>query len=64
MCLGAGTRAAGDRRAVLSPLNLDRENPTLIGGDSLSGSHHLDQNFLSPPVFGCSRYQTGCAISM
>ena len=27
-------------RAVLSPLDLERENPNLIGGDSLSGSHH------------------------
>ena len=45
-------------RAVLSPLDLERENPNLIGGDSTSGSHHLDQNFLMRPVFGWSRYKT------
>ncbi|SDR41553.1 Phytoene dehydrogenase-related protein [Rhizobiales bacterium GAS113] len=44
--------------AVFSPRDLERENPNLIGGDSLSGSHHLDQNFLFRPVFGWSRYKT------
>jgi phytoene dehydrogenase-like protein len=29
-------------RAVLSPKDLERENPNLIGGDSIAGSHHLD----------------------
>lgn len=45
-------------QAVFSPLDLERENPNLIGGDSLSGSHHLDQNFIFRPVFGWSRYKT------
>ena len=45
-------------RAVFSPLDLERENPNLIGGDSLSGSHHLDQNFFLRPVPGWSRYRT------
>ncbi|WJR69076.1 NAD(P)/FAD-dependent oxidoreductase [Neorhizobium sp. CSC1952] len=45
-------------RAVFSPLDLERENPNLIGGDNLSGSHHLDQNFLFRPVAGYSRYRT------
>ena len=45
-------------RAVFSPLDLERENPNLIGGDSLSGSHHLDQNFFLRPVPGWSRYAT------
>lgn len=45
-------------RAVASPLDLERENPCLVGGDSLSGSHHLDQNFLFRPVAGYSRYRT------
>ena len=45
-------------RAVFSPLDLERENPNLIGGDSLSGSHHLDQNFFLRPVPGWSRYKT------
>lgn len=45
-------------RTVVSPKDLERENPNLIGGDSLSGSHHLDQNFLFRPLFGWSRYKT------
>jgi phytoene dehydrogenase-like protein len=48
-------------RAVYSPLDLERENPSLIGGDNLSGSHHLDQNFLFRPVAGYSRYATPVA---
>jgi phytoene dehydrogenase-like protein len=45
-------------RCVLSPLDLQRDNPNLVGGDSLSGSHHLDQNFFFRPAFGWSRYRT------
>jgi phytoene dehydrogenase-like protein len=44
-------------RAVFSPDDLETENPCLIGGDNLSGSHHLDQNFLFRPVAGYSRYK-------
>ena len=53
---GLRSRVLG--RAVFSPLDLERENPNLIGGDSLSGSHHLDQNFFLRPVAGWSRYRT------
>jgi len=45
-------------RTVHSPADLERDNPNLVGGDSLSGSHHLDQNFLFRPAFGWSRYRT------
>ncbi len=45
-------------RAVFSPLDLEQENPNLISGDSLSGSHHLDQNFFLRPIAGWSRYRT------
>jgi phytoene dehydrogenase-like protein len=45
-------------RSIYSPLDLERENPNLIGGDNLSGSHHLDQNFFLRPVAGYSRYAT------
>lgn len=48
-------------RRVFSPADLERENPNLIGGDNLSGSHHLDQNFLFRPVAGYSRYKTPVA---
>lgn len=53
-----GIRNSIRQRRVFSPLDLERENPNLIGGDSLSGSHHLDQNFLFRPVSGYSRYKT------
>jgi phytoene dehydrogenase-like protein len=45
-------------RSIFSPRDLERENPNLIGGDNLSGSHHLDQNFFLRPVAGWSRYRT------
>ncbi len=45
-------------RAVFSPVDLERDNPNLVGGDSLSGSHHLDQFFLFRPARGWSRYRT------
>ena len=46
-------------RHVLSPVDLERDNPNLVGGDSLSGSHHLDQFFCFRPAFGHSRWRTG-----
>ena len=48
-------------RHVLSPLDLERDNPNLVGGDSLSGSHHLDQFFCFRPAFGHSRWRTEVA---
>jgi len=53
-----GFRAKILARTVLSPEDLERDNPNLVGGDSLSGSHHLDQNFLFRPAFGFSRYRS------
>jgi phytoene dehydrogenase-like protein len=52
----------GDRvleRAVLSPVELEQHNPNLVGGDSLSGSMHLSQNFLFRPFMGAADYETG-----
>jgi phytoene dehydrogenase-like protein len=48
-------------RFVHSPADLERDNPNLVEGDSLGGSHHLDQNFLFRPAFGWSRYRTPIA---
>ena len=42
----------------LSPVDLERENPNLVGGDCGSGSHHLDQNYFFRPFPGWSRYTT------
>jgi phytoene dehydrogenase-like protein len=45
-------------RHVMSPDDFERENPNLIGGDCVSGSHHLDQNYLRRPFRGWTRYRT------
>jgi phytoene dehydrogenase-like protein len=44
-------------RAVFSPDDLEAENACLVGGDNLSGSHQLDQNFMFRPAPGYSRYK-------
>ncbi|MGP4076345.1 phytoene desaturase family protein [Halobacillus sp. K22] len=46
------------KRTVLSPADLEGENPNLVGGDSVSGSHHIFQNYVFRPSPGYSRYQT------
>jgi phytoene dehydrogenase-like protein len=53
----SGTRNKILARAVFSSDDLEAENSCLIGGDNLSGSHHLDQNFIFRPVAGYSRYK-------
>ena len=45
-------------RHVMAPEDFERENPNLIGGDCVSGSHHLDQNYLRRPFRGWTRYRT------
>jgi len=44
-------------RFVMSPADLERSNPNLIG-DGLGGSHHPMQNFFMRPFPGWSRYRT------
>lgn len=39
-------------RRVVTPVELERQNPNLVGGDQVTGSHHLAQNFLFRPVRG------------
>ena len=53
---GLRTKILG--RCVLSPRDLERHNPNLVGGDSVSGSHHLMQNFVFRPFLGWSKYRT------
>jgi phytoene dehydrogenase-like protein len=48
-------------RAVMSPEDLERANPNLVGGDSVGGSHHLSQNFMLRPMPGWSRYRAPLA---
>lgn len=44
---GVGAKVLG--RAVMSPADLERSNPNLVGGDSLGGSMHLSQSFVLRP---------------
>jgi len=46
-------------RAVLSPAELERRNPNLVGGDSLAGSMHLRQNFVFRPFPAARDYESG-----
>lgn len=45
-------------RAVLGPAELERDNPNLVGGDSIGGSHQLSQQYVLRPFLGWSRYRT------
>ena len=46
-------------RAILTPTDLERHNPNLVGGDSIAGSMHLRQNFLFRPFPEVRDYETG-----
>jgi phytoene dehydrogenase-like protein len=37
---------------VVTPKDLEADNPNLIGGDQVCGSHHLHQHFLFRPARG------------
>jgi phytoene dehydrogenase-like protein len=45
-------------RHAVSPWDLERDNPNLVGGDCVSGSHHFRQNYFFRPFPGWSRYAT------
>jgi len=47
-----GTRGLILGRRVVSPMELEAENPNLVGGDQICGSHHLSQHFLFRPARG------------
>ncbi|PLL11155.1 dehydrogenase [Tabrizicola sp. TH137] len=47
-----GTRAKILGHRIVTPLELEADNPNLIGGDQVCGSHHLSQNFLFRPARG------------
>jgi len=53
---GLGAKILG--RTVFSPIDLERENPNLVGGDQICGSHHISQNFLFRPARGYARWNT------
>ena len=47
-----GTRARMLGRRIVSPTELEADNPNLVGGDQVCGSHHLSQHFLFRPARG------------
>ena len=57
-------------RRVVSPIELQNDNPNLVFGDQICGSHHLTQHFIYRPVRGYTDgktpirnlYLTGAAI--
>lgn len=53
-----GTRASILGQRIVSPLDLEADNPNLVGGDQLCGSHHLAQHFLFRPAYGHAQGQT------
>jgi len=47
-----GTMARILARRIVPPTELAADNPNLVGGDQLCGSHHLAQHFLFRPLRG------------
>ncbi|MEO1919297.1 MAG: NAD(P)/FAD-dependent oxidoreductase [Paracoccaceae bacterium] len=65
-----GTRRKIQAQRIVTPAELEAENPNLVGGDQICGSHHLTQNFLFRPARGHADgttpiknlYHTGAAV--
>lgn len=65
-----GTRNKIIAKRIVTPAELEADNPNLVGGDQVCGSHHLSQNFLFRPARGYADgstpirdlYQTGAAV--
>ena len=65
-----GTREKILGRHIVSPADLENDNPNLVGGDQVCGSHHMSQHFLFRPVRGHADgstpvknlYLTGAAV--
>lgn len=53
-----GARSVIAAKAWLSPRDLEAHDANLVGGDSVSGSHHLDQFLGLRPSLAMSRYKT------
>ena len=47
-----GTQAKILGKRIVPPTELEQDNPNLVGGDQVCGSHHLSQNFLFRPARG------------
>ncbi|MEQ6250235.1 NAD(P)/FAD-dependent oxidoreductase [Sulfitobacter sp. HNIBRBA3233] len=65
---GTRSRILGQR--IVSPQELEADNPNLVGGDQVCGSHHLHQHFHNRPARGYADgttpikklYHTGAAV--
>ena len=65
-----GLGAAILAKRVVTPVELEADNPNLVGGDQLCGSHHLSQHFMYRPALGHADgstpvrnlYLTGAAV--
>ncbi len=65
-----GTRAHILGQHIVTPRMLEADNPNLVGGDQVGGSHHLYQNFINRPGRGYADgttpirnlYHTGAAV--
>lgn len=65
-----GTRAHILGRHIVTPQMLEADNPNLVGGDQVCGSHHLHQHFMNRPGRGYADgttplrnlYHTGAAV--
>lgn len=47
-----GTQGKILGQRIVPPTELEHDNPNLVGGDQVCGSHHLSQNFLFRPARG------------
>lgn len=65
-----GTRAKILGQRIVTPAELEADNPNLVGGDQVCGSHHLTQHFMFRPARGYADgttpirglYHTGAAV--
>jgi phytoene dehydrogenase-like protein len=65
-----GTRANILGQYIVTPTMLEADNPNLVGGDQVCGSHHLHQHFLNRPARGYADgttpiknlYHTGASV--
>lgn len=65
-----GLRAQIIAQRSVTPAQLEADNPNLVGGDQICGSHHLSQHFVYRPMRGRSDgstpikglYHTGAAV--
>lgn len=65
-----GTRAKILGQHIVTPDMLQADNPNLVGGDQVCGSHHLHQHFMNRPARGYADgttpiknlYHTGAAV--